>query len=104
MNTPVAESSIQGSRGMKRPCIDLNSPPVASPDLERQVELLVNDDSLPVHLRTVPAYLVEDRKRMQAVLNAFNDLVDEAKSLRLENAHLKQRCSGRSFSYVPAGY
>lgn len=32
---PVTDSSIQWSRGMKRPCINLNSPPVPSPGLER---------------------------------------------------------------------
>lgn len=66
---------------------------MASSDLERQVNLLVSDDSLPVHLWTVLAYLVEDRKRMQASINTFCDLIDEAMSLLLGNAHLKQLCS-----------
>lgn len=80
--TPVAPaSSLQGLPRMstKRQCIDFSSPPQGSQDMERRAFALVDDQSLPSHVRAVISFLLEDRKQL---FGALNELRSEVASLR----------------------
>ncbi|KAK6030367.1 hypothetical protein OSTOST_03505, partial [Ostertagia ostertagi] len=93
--TPLVPSSVQNLRQgpLKRHCLEVSGSPGSSPDLDRQVELLLSDESMPSHLRTVLAWLLEERKQMYSISVLCKELSDEVTKLRSENAELKQRLS-----------
>ncbi|EPB66548.1 hypothetical protein ANCCEY_14361 [Ancylostoma ceylanicum] len=53
------------------------------------MDLLLKDEALPKHLRTVIAMLLEDRKLLESVLNCDRELFEEVNLLRKENWELK---------------
>ncbi|KAK5975466.1 hypothetical protein GCK32_022817 [Trichostrongylus colubriformis] len=92
-STPLDVSSLRSTRQspLNRPCIDLNGSPPSAADLDRHVELLITDESTSKQLKTVLAWLVEDRKQMSSMYNLCKDLSEKVNKLRLENAELKKR-------------
>nr|CDJ88717.1 RNA-directed DNA polymerase (reverse transcriptase) domain containing protein [Haemonchus contortus] len=92
MDTPLSRSRVQ-ERPVKRSCID-RSPPMPSSKFDQDVALLMEDQSLPQHLRSVLGILLEDRKFLHSVLCRNRELAEEVSALKAENAKLKAAASG----------
>ncbi|XGW10836.1 hypothetical protein V3C99_012393 [Haemonchus contortus] len=92
MDTPLSRSRVQ-ERPVERSCID-RSPPMPSSKFDQDVALLMEDQSLPQHLRSVLGILLEDRKFLHSVLCRNRELAEEVSALKAENAKLKAAASG----------
>ncbi|KIH63764.1 hypothetical protein ANCDUO_05933 [Ancylostoma duodenale] len=90
MQTPVAPPAIQDRRNpKKRPCTDVGSTSPEQADLDQRAAMLLDDDSLPINVRSVISLLMEDRKRMSAMLDNYREVHNEVKLLKSEIASLK---------------
>lgn len=90
MATPLSSRSIQMHRQpSKRQCIDLATTPSTPGDLDDHVQSILRDDSIPAHLRTVIAFLLEDRKQLQTMMEQCREMTDTIASLRDELSVLK---------------
>lgn len=87
--TPRFSIPVQ-ERPHKRLHFDLDCSPESSTNFDRDVDLLLNDSSLPQHLRSIIALLLEDRKKLTAVLDRNHELTEENRFLRAENEALKK--------------
>ncbi|EYC45600.1 hypothetical protein Y032_0422g1192 [Ancylostoma ceylanicum] len=102
METPLAVPGLVHRKPVKGHCID----PVASPnsvnashalgDLDIHAEALINDDSLPQHLKVIISCLLQERRRLHTVLDHLRELSDEVINLRAESARLKASVVGQT--------
>lgn len=88
MDTPLAPNPVQDRRGKKHR-LDLSSP-VANDDLSRAVDLIINDQSLPPHLKAAVGCMLEIREQLNAVVAKNKELMEEniavcARNVELEN-------------------
>ncbi|EYC25324.1 hypothetical protein Y032_0012g1823 [Ancylostoma ceylanicum] len=90
MTTPLAAPNIQERRNpKKRPCTEVNDLSPQHSDLDQQASMLLDDDTFPVHVRSVISLLMEDRKRLSSMLEKYRDLHDEVMFLKSEYASLR---------------
>ncbi|WKY03855.1 hypothetical protein Q1695_005089 [Nippostrongylus brasiliensis] len=89
MDTPVCSVPVFERPPVKRLCFDA-SPGTPIDSFDRDVKLVLDDQSLASHVRSVLATLIEDRKFLHSVLRRNNELLDEISVLRAENAELKK--------------
>ncbi|VDP01603.1 unnamed protein product [Heligmosomoides polygyrus] len=59
-------------------------------EFDRNADLLLQDDSLTLHIRSVVGALLEDRRLLKPVLARNRELHDEVVALRAENSMLKK--------------
>ncbi|KAK5965081.1 hypothetical protein GCK32_011808 [Trichostrongylus colubriformis] len=88
MDTPTATDSrtIQNRKG-KRHRIDLNSPQIDD-HLKRAIDLIVDDQSLPLHLKSAMGYLFEMKGEINDVLARNEQLLQENKLIKEKNCEL----------------
>ncbi|EYC02055.1 hypothetical protein Y032_0102g3458 [Ancylostoma ceylanicum] len=91
MDTPLAPAPaalpVQIRRGKKHK-IDFGGSPPASDDLDHAVDLVLNDASLPAHLRTVVSHLLQFKDQFAVLLQKNRELIDENDRFRKENSDL----------------
>ncbi|WKX95037.1 hypothetical protein Q1695_011917 [Nippostrongylus brasiliensis] len=75
---------------MRRPKKHKASSESPPPDLESAVDLLINDATLPAHLRVVIGHLLEIKKDYSNVLARNQELLDEVKEAHQKNKELQQ--------------
>ncbi|WKY07257.1 hypothetical protein Q1695_007023 [Nippostrongylus brasiliensis] len=75
---------------MRRPKKHKASSESPPPDLESAVHLLINDATLPAHLRVVIGHLLEIKKDYSNVLARNQELLDEVKDAHQKNKELQQ--------------
>ncbi|VDP35812.1 unnamed protein product [Heligmosomoides polygyrus] len=86
METPVAPFSLQ-IRRPKRQKVSSATPPS---DLDSAVDRLINDASLPSHLRIVIGHLLDIKNDYTSVLARNQELLDEIKCAHQKNKELQQ--------------
>ncbi|KAK6050591.1 hypothetical protein COOONC_11904 [Cooperia oncophora] len=86
MDTPSAPAPIQGRRGKKHR-MDLSSP--GEMDLDRAIDLIIGDSSLPPHLKTAMGFLLEMKDQIASV-KRNKELVEENNCMRLRNNELQE--------------
>ncbi|VDL70852.1 unnamed protein product [Nippostrongylus brasiliensis] len=79
---------------MRRPKKHKASSESPPPDLESAVDLLINDASLPAHLRVVIGHLLGIKKDYSNVLARNQELLDEIKDAHQKNTELQQENEG----------
>ncbi|EYC30630.1 hypothetical protein Y032_0005g2761 [Ancylostoma ceylanicum] len=95
METPLAPPPIQNRQGKKHK-IDC-SPQPADGDFDRAVNLVLNDASLPTHLRTVVSHLLEIKEQFSLVVARNRELMLENEEIRNKSCDLlKENNSLRS--------
>ncbi|EYB82716.1 hypothetical protein Y032_0352g3250 [Ancylostoma ceylanicum] len=94
MDTPTGADGSLRRKPIKRHCIDPSSSP--SGDLDLHAEALLKDESLPPHLKAIISFLLDDRRRLNSLLDNFRELNDEILNLRAENARLRSSADGVS--------
>lgn len=95
LDSHMASSSVPTSiqnRRSKRVKASTQSPSPTT-DIDSAVDLLVNDASLPPHLRVVVCHLLEMKKEYTSILSRNQDLVEEMKMVRLRNEELQKENS-----------
>ncbi|EYC27792.1 hypothetical protein Y032_0008g186 [Ancylostoma ceylanicum] len=93
MNTPRRAMKFKDRQ--KRPRIELQESPSSATEFDLAAEHLINNEDLPLNLRTVIGYLMEKVKQLDVVLDKNRELVVESQhianeviSLRSENKSL----------------
>ncbi|KAL6743824.1 hypothetical protein Aduo_016819 [Ancylostoma duodenale] len=91
MDTPLAPAAapppVQIRRGKKHK-IDLGGSPPAADDLDHAVDMVLNDVSLPAHLRTVVSHLLQFKDQFAILMEKNRELVAENNRVRNENSDL----------------
>ncbi|EYC46188.1 hypothetical protein Y032_0405g876 [Ancylostoma ceylanicum] len=91
MDTPLALPVVQNQRGKKHK-IDY-SPPAPDADFDRAVDLVLNDATLPPHLRTVMSHLLEIKEQFSVVIEINRELTIENERISKKNAELEKENS-----------
>ncbi|WKY02209.1 hypothetical protein Q1695_015877 [Nippostrongylus brasiliensis] len=87
MDTPLASNPVQGRRGKKHR-LDLSSP-AANDDLIRAIDLIINDQSLPSHLKAAMGCMLEIREQLNTVVAKNKELADENTAVHARNKELE---------------
>ena len=97
MDTPQAPVAPQTRRGKKHR-IDFDSPHEKDVnEFDRAVDLIVQDQSLPAHLKTAIGFMLEMKEQMNAVMARNQALLEENRKVNEKNSELqKEICSLRS--------
>ncbi|KAL6738521.1 hypothetical protein Aduo_012063 [Ancylostoma duodenale] len=91
MDTPLAPPVVQNRRGKKHK-IDY-SPPAPDADFDRAVDLVLNDATLPPHLRTVMSHLLEIKEQFPVVIEVNRELTIENERISKINTELEKENS-----------
>ncbi|WKY15664.1 hypothetical protein Q1695_000838 [Nippostrongylus brasiliensis] len=103
MDTPLASNPVQGRRGKKHR-LDLSSP-AANDDLIRAIDLIINDQSLPSHLKAAMGCMLEIREQLNTVVAKNKELADENTAVHARNKELEIcPCYGEAMSKAPPTY
>ncbi|KAL6741737.1 hypothetical protein Aduo_014964 [Ancylostoma duodenale] len=92
--TPFFPVAVQDRQKRRR--IELDQSP-SQGEFDRAADQMIKDESLPLHIRTILAYLLEGRKHLESMIERnrelakqTEDLLGEISSLRAENENLKK--------------
>ncbi|KAL6734819.1 hypothetical protein Aduo_005319 [Ancylostoma duodenale] len=92
--TPSFPVAVQDRQKRRR--IDFDQSPTQG-EFDRAADQMIKDDSLPLHIRTILAYLLEGREHLEFVIERnreltkqTEDLLGEISSLRAENENLRK--------------
>ncbi|VDP51679.1 unnamed protein product [Heligmosomoides polygyrus] len=69
-------------------------------DFDRAADVLIKDETIPLHLRTIIAFLIENKKQTDAVLSRNRELAEEVVVLTREVKALKEENSMLRNSHV----
>ncbi|KAL6723566.1 hypothetical protein Aduo_018554 [Ancylostoma duodenale] len=101
METPLGADDSLRRKSIKLHCIDPTSSPGG--DLDLHAQALLKDESLPPHLKAIISFLLDDRRRLNSLLDNFRELNDELLKLQAENARLRNSAANVNLaSPVPA--
>ena len=89
METPTVAGFSQERVNVKRPRVDFSSPPARDPTIERELDLVKSDASIPSHVKSLLIHLMDTKDSMQWMIEQYRELKAEVLLLREENKFLK---------------
>ncbi|KIH59345.1 hypothetical protein ANCDUO_10424 [Ancylostoma duodenale] len=89
MDTPQVQVAPQARRGKKHRIVFDSPQQENGNDLDRAVDLIVREESLPAHLRTAIGFMFEMKQQMNAVMKRNQELLEENRKVHEKDSPQK---------------